>query len=427
MAAVLISWSGLAGADVSLPDGFALETRVSGPFSSDPVAFAFLPDGRVLVAERETGVVRLAPVGSLESVPIHTIPNVEAVNAPERGFLGVAVDPEWPARPFVYVAFTHTAGASHVVRLRAVGALTDPASADLSLAEPFAILTDIPDTHPNHNSGTLRFDRNGYLLVSTGDDIEGCNAQNLDDLRGKILRLRVGALPIAGSGPPPKAWLTPPDNPFLGPSANARLVFAWGLRNPFRFTVDAKTGELVVGDVGQGAYEEIDVVPPRGGQNFGWPQWEGKQPVTFFGDCGSGRAFTNPVFVVAHPPGLIAITGGPVLRSARAFPRAYEGSYFFFEFFTGDLVRLERGGTSWSIAPTPGRRDEQAWGTGLVGASDACVGPDGALYFSTIVSSFPGGAGVHRIAAAPADLAVRERMQGQVPLAAPVEDVLDVR
>jgi glucose/arabinose dehydrogenase len=400
------TWAGLLAATPhvaaaqSVPEGFFVELRVSGPFSSDPVGFAFLPDGRIIVIERGTGVVRVAAVGSTNSSPILTIPDVEAFNAPERGLLGVAVDPEWPARPYLYFDLTHTSGNSHVVRYRATGALDDPASGKLALAEPYVVLADIPDTEAFHNAGTLRFDNQGHLCVSTGDDTNSCSAQDLDDLRGKILRLDVSALPTGSGGPPPKSLLTPPDNPFDGPTDNARLVYAWGLRNPFRFAIDTETDEILIGDVGQIDYEEIDRAPPGGGSNFGWPQWEGKAHHTTFGDCGLANVFTDPEFLVAHPAGLIAITGGPVLRNVGAtFPADYEGDTFFFEFFSGTLVRLHRDGAFWTIPPPePGQPDPNAWGTGLVRVTDAAIGPDGALYFTSIHESFPGGPGVYRVA-----------------------------
>ncbi|HET9887819.1 MAG TPA: PQQ-dependent sugar dehydrogenase [bacterium] len=374
-----------------VPSGFTTQALVGEPFTGEPVGFAFLPDGRILLIERPTGVVRLALPGSSTSTAIATIPGVEAVH-PERGLLAIAVDPDWPARPYLYFYYNHSSEKIFLTMYTASGDLANNQSLQLSLATPFHLLTDIPDVNGIHNGGSLRFGPDGMLYVSVGDDGQSCPAQDLSSLLGSILRLDISAMPGVGGGPPSKSAITPPDNPFSGPNDNARLHFAWGLRNPFRFTIDSLSGDLTIGDVGSSFWEEINHLdlPGEAGANFGWPQMEGNQEIFCCGDCGDGNTFTAPVAVMQHPVGIIAIIGGPVIRgnlqSATSFPPSYEGNIFFFELYSGVLRRLvEVGGGTWQpAAPVAGQPDSLNWGTGHFGACDAQMGSDGALYYVSL-------------------------------------------
>jgi hypothetical protein len=176
-------------------------------------------------------------------------------------------------------------------------------------------------------------------------------------------------------------------------------VWAWGLRNPFRFSIDTIGGDLFVADVGWNWFEEIDFVPAAGplGPNFGWPQFEGDRPVTDFGPCGKGLDFAAPIAVLPHPPlSAISAVAGPLYRSgldpARRFPGNYDGDFFFLEFFSGSIYRLRRTGDAWDFAPPVAG---QTSGFGIV--SDFQEGPDGALYLLAV--GFGNGlpAGLHRI------------------------------
>ncbi|MGQ0722560.1 MAG: PQQ-dependent sugar dehydrogenase [Candidatus Eiseniibacteriota bacterium] len=371
-----------------VPDGFLLEHILTNPFSGSPVGFTWLPDGRVLVVEQNnSAAVRIKPVGSSTSTVIHTVPNVSTVGG-ERGLLGVAVDPAWPARPYIYFYYTHVDSVAYVTMYTASGDLVNPTSTSLSLASPFHLLTDIPDLQPNHNAGTLRFGPDCMLYVSLGDDAFSCSAQAPGTLAGKILRLDVSAMPGTGSGPPPKADITPSDNPFPGPDEDERLVWAFGLRNPFRFTVDSQNGDLVVGDVGANLYEEMDILPAADpGGNYGWPNREGfVDPMC----CGSGTCgaapFRDPIYAYPHvgvtPKSVI---GGPRVRfvggSALSMPASYDGSVFFHEFTDGWIRRLIETPTGWELAPAvPGQPSAENWVEGFHNLSDIQQGPDGALY-----------------------------------------------
>jgi glucose/arabinose dehydrogenase len=384
----------------TLPDGFDHEMVVGGPFGGEPTGFGFLPDGRVLLVERNSGNVRLATVGSGTSTVIYTVPNVSSEL--ERGLLGVVADPDWPTRPYVYVYFTEVGNLSVVQMLTATGDLTDPQSSSLALGSPFRLL-EVTDDQPFHNGGTVVFGTDGMLLLGIGDDLTLCNSQDLTEPRGGLLRLDVSSMPGAGSGPPPLADLVPADNPFVAnPDDAAKLVYAWGLRNPFRFDVDPATGDVWIGDVGRFLEEEVDVLPAvsGGGQNYGWPIREG------FSDpeletCGENNPFVDPVYAYPHTGVPAAIIGGPLYRTVaglEAFPASYDGSYFFYGWMEGWLRRLvpDGGGGYQVAAAVPGQPSADNWAEDLGDISQLLIGPDGALWIM-IKNTDTMLRGIHRI------------------------------
>lgn len=404
-----------------VPDGFVHEALIGEPFTDWIVGFAFLPDGRFLLIESRTAVVRLAAAGAATADSIHTVPDAETAHI-ERGLLGVAVDPGWPARPYVYLNYTATSGFTKVVRLEATGDLADGASTNVALGNPYVLLDDIEDLNGIHNAGTLRFGPDELLYVATGDDARGCQAQDLASPLGKILRLDVANLPAGAGGPPAKSLLDPGTNPFTGPDYEP-LVYEWGLRNPYRFTIDAPTGDLFIGSVGSHTYEEINHGPAATpGLNFGWPEFEGPDPIPCCGTCPLPVTYTFGIYDLPHPIDLISIVAGPRLRTSPAtsvsFPPGYEGDYLFGELYSGDLVRLTESGGTWSIAPpAPGQADPARWGTGFVGISDLQLGPDGALYFSSLGTDFASlPRGLHRIRVEPDAVATPETGRPGDPL-----------
>ncbi len=370
--AILVAALAPAGA-ATVPDGFV--DALVAPSLASPAGLAFLPDGRLLVTEQFTARVKIVSPGAGAATTIFTVPDV--ISGGERGLLGVAVDPGWPARPYLYFNFSHAGSAIYVRMYTVAGDLTDPTSTNLTLADPYNILVDIPDFAFNHNGGTLRFGLDGKLLVSTGDDASACDAQDLTSLSGKILRLDVDALPGAGSGPPPKSDITPADNPFPGPDENERLVWCHGLRNPFRFSVDPVTGKLYIGDVGSFQWEEVNEA--QGSENFGWPKREGAHP----GPGGCGTDGIDPIWEYPNTAGA-SVMCGPRYRLGppASFPAEYDGSLFVHDYYAGDLKRLVEQGGSWSVAPAvPGQPEPTSWATGLSFVPEMIQGPDGALYY----------------------------------------------
>ncbi len=387
-ALALAGCAATAAAQPALPKDFVHDVLVTN--LARPTGFTTLPDGRHLIIEQRTAHVKVLAAGVVATIA--TIPNVRA-DTSERGLLGVEVDPKWPTRPYVYLYYTSSKSpTAHLIRMTATGDVANPTSTNLMLVSPYCIIDDIPSATQNHKGGTVRFGPGGMLFLSLGDDGTPCTAQSIDDLRGCILRLDVSKLPTTGTGPAPKSLLVPPENPFRGPSVNARLTFAYGLRNPFRFNVDPKTGRLYIADVGEALMEEFDEA--EGGENFGWPWLEG----TVAGPgCGPNPPKTTPpLATLLRTEGQSVIAFGLYRNRTGAphnFGLAYEGCAFYGDFYTGLVRRLRHDGNGWIAAPqVPGQPTAADWCTGSPFVSQADIGADGALYLTNLV-----GGSMHRI------------------------------
>jgi glucose/arabinose dehydrogenase len=371
----------------ALPTDFQDQGVVSG--LDAPASLGFLPDGRILIVEQKSGNVRLVAGDTLVAGPILTLSDVNTLGG-ERGLLGVAVDPSWPDRPFVYLYFDRSPGSViYISRFTAAGDLSQGSSGNLSLGNRYDILVDIPDNASNHNGGTLRFGPDGMLYASVGDDANSCAAQDSTDLRGVILRMNVVALPDTGSGPAPKALITPGDNPFPPAHPNAGLTFCFGLRNPFRFHIDPVTGSLAIGDVGQRDYEELNEA--GGGENFGWPFREGplvrsQTGCTEPGGIGTqvyddpiggyDRSAFSPASIIAGPRYRV-IPGG-----RHSFPSPYDGVLFFSDYYRGFIRAIQDRGDMWApLDSVPGQPNDDDWATGIGTVADFLEGPDGAIYY----------------------------------------------
>ncbi|HHW85136.1 MAG TPA: PKD domain-containing protein [Chloroflexi bacterium] len=350
----------------NLPYGFIQESVVVG--LNLPTSFALAPDGRIFIAEK-AGRVRVVQNGELLADPFIDM-TTEVNDAADRGLMGIAVDPAWPDRPYVYVAFVYDppeikdrnpggARVSRVVRLTADAADLNTAipgsgvvlvgtnstadhvgNPDQGDAEPFScrdadgqpVRDCIAAEGTAHTIDMLRFGPEGALYVSVGDGIVNSkgNARALDinSLNGKILRID----PDTGEG------LT--SNPFFDgdPGSNRSKVFALGMRNPFRFTVDPRNGRVIVGEVGNEKWEEINIGGP--GANFGWPCYEGPEEAATYANCEAFRTgewtVTHGVYSYRHTtkPQRGAAIGGD-LYLGRAFPALYRGAYFYHDFNGG--------------------------------------------------------------------------------------------
>jgi glucose/arabinose dehydrogenase len=274
---------------------------------------------RVFIVE-QTGRIRIVRNDTL--LPTAFL-NVSALISccGEQGLLGLAFHPQYATNGYFYVNYTNAAGNTQVVRYHVS---SNPDSADAASASP--VLSQA-QPFPNHNGGMLAFGPDGFLYVGLGDggsggDPQG-NGQNLGTWLGKILRIDV-----SGAGP----YAVPPSNPFVGRAGALPEIWAWGLRNPWRFSFDRLTGDLYIGDVGQSAFEEIDVevAPSAGGRNYGWNVMEGKSCYAAATCVTTG--LTLPVLDYPHTQGC-SVTGGYVYRGTRL--PALAGMYLFADYCNG--------------------------------------------------------------------------------------------
>jgi glucose/arabinose dehydrogenase len=296
---------------------FAAPSGASGAVALQPVGtfaspiFVTSPPGdpRLFVVERG-GTIRVVKNGATLATPFLDISGL-TTTVGERGLLSMAFDPNYATNGLFYVFFNDngSAGASagdiHVDEFKVSA---DPDVATLASRRP--VLTISHSAASNHNGGQLQFGKDGDLYISVGEAGVGSNAQTTANLLGKILR-------IDPHGASPGAHTNPADNPFLG-SPGGQEIWSLGLRNPFRFSFDHLTGDMVIGDVGQSAFEEVNFAPAAAGlgrgANYGWNICEG------FSSSPSCASLTPPVFAYpnAGVPGCgSAIIGGYVYRGTQ--------------------------------------------------------------------------------------------------------------
>jgi glucose/arabinose dehydrogenase len=376
---------GRAAAAPVLPTYF-VDSLVVGSLTL-PTGMAFLPDGRLLVTER-LGAIRLVVNGGFGTAdPMAVLDSVAYVFF-ESGLLGIAVDPKWPLRPYVYLYYTAVDHTIRISRFKLFGALEDPTNPGLFIdpTSRYELIHGIPDDQYSHNGGTIRFGPDEQLYVALADDWNECAAQDTISLRGVLLRLDVSVLPDGPGGPPDPAILAPADNPFVShPHPHARLVWAMGLRNPFRFHIDPATGGVFIADVGLSLAEEIDLVDGPG-LNLGWPYWEANWPAAPPCAPDSVAQFTPPIYSYDRlEDPLAAVIGAGVYRCAgcwAAYPSEYEGSYFFSDFYMGFLRRIQKVDGVWGLAPpVPGQPSPTNWAEGFEEVTDYLVGPDGSIWY----------------------------------------------
>jgi glucose/arabinose dehydrogenase len=379
----LLARGGLA--QVVIPPDFHLSVVAEG--LDQPVNFDVLPDGRILVAEQHSGRIRLIDPGISDVPIVGTVGDLRT--GVFDGLLGIAVDPRWPTAPYVY---THSVAVSspniRILRHTVTGDLAGTGARNL-LIDPYLerpILTDLPSDNDLHHGGTLEFGPDGMLYIAVGDDSWSCAAQDVDQLRGKILRLDVSSVP-AGPGPAPSYYsLAPWDNPFrFDPDMRTRLVYHYGLRNPWAFDFDRESGAMVIADVGLDRWEEVNLAS-QPGRNFGWPLLEGAEPYLKCDEV-EPESLTAPAFAYEHDSTAVAVTIGigGVARPSEAFgafPIGYWGQVFYYDFFAGELRRLQcAGGTCASAPAVPGEPAPNCWGTGFGGVTRMRFLADGALWF----------------------------------------------
>ncbi len=330
--------------------------RVASGFN-DPLDLQVPPGDRSrLFVVEQGGRIRIIRGGAVVAAPFLDIANRITAGG-ERGLLGLAFHPLFSQNGRFYVNYTDTRGDTHISEFRAAPAnaeTVDPATERLIyfVRQPFA----------NHNGGGVAFGPDGFLYIGLGDGGSGGdpmgNGQNLGLALGKMLRIDIN------TGNP---FSVPAGNPFAGRAGALPEIWAYGLRNPFRFSLDRATGDLYIGDVGQNRIEEIDVGTPTrgGGENYGWNITEGSE--CFQPSTGCNRAgLTLPVAEYNHSLGC-SVTGGYVYRGCRL--PGHAGTYFYGDFCSG-LIRSFRlaGGQAtdqrdWTAALGSSRYSISSFGT----------------------------------------------------------------
>jgi len=321
-----------------------LQQIASGLISPVTVTNANDNSGRLFIVQ-QPGQILILINGTVLPTPFLDIHDLVSCCG-EQGLLGLAFHPDYASNGFFYLDYTDVNGNTKVVRYTV--SESDPNIADRNSA--FPILSQM-QPFSNHNGGQLAFGPDGYLYIGLGDGGSGGdpqeNAQNLQIWLGKILRVDVNGDDFPGD--PDRNYAVPPDNPFVGNPDALDEIWAYGVRNPWRFSFDRVTGDLLIGDVGQGSWEEIDFQPAAspGGENYGWDVLEGMhcyedQPP---GSCDQflNGGSTLPVLEYSHSLGC-SVTGGYRYRG-QLYPQL-EGIYFYSDYCSGRIwgaVRQENG------------------------------------------------------------------------------------
>lgn len=351
----LEDFSGAGAGEMRVPEGLTASTVVTG--LRGPTDFDFLPDGGVVFAEKE-GLVRIARGGKIVRRPLLDLRRRVSTWS-WRGMVNVTVDPEFPRRPYVYVAYSARGPGGRqarepvvvrVSRFEVRGDVADPASEKVLLGadgrpgtscRALPVTSDCIPADGDHLGADMVFTKEGTIFVSTGDggagDIETIEpaslAQNTNTLGGKILHIDREGRGVPG-------------NPFWNgnPDANRSKVWATGLRNPFRIAlVPGRPKTLIVGDVGWHTYEELDIVERA--RDYGWPCFEGPERTPKYrtrGFCVSYYEHANPVapwLSVERPP-FYSITGGVPVPDADGWPSDLAGSYVFGDWISSELYAV---------------------------------------------------------------------------------------
>ncbi len=304
---------------VEVAKGFTRPLFVTAAGDGSNRLFVVDQDGKIWIIADDTRL-------STPFLDISGLVSQEALGSgyTERGLLGLAFDPAYSQNGRFFINYTDRSGNTVVARYTV--SPDDPNLADPNSA---VSLMYVQQPYANHNGGNMIFGPDGYLYISFGDggsggDPQG-NAQNLSTLLGSLLRIDVSG---------DEGYTIPADNPFVGDSNARPEIWAWGLRNAWRFSFDRETGDLLLADVGQNNWEEIDFQPANspGGQNYGWNAYEGTH--VYSGRPAASDA-VGPILEYSHSSGRCSVTGGYVYRGTQI--PGLQGYYFYGDWCTGTI------------------------------------------------------------------------------------------
>ena len=326
-----------------------LELELFASSLDRPVNIKHAGDDRLFVVEQDGLIKIINANGTIESTPFLDIDSRVRSIGNEQGLLGLAFHPNYVNNGYFFVNYIDNSGDTVIARFSRDA--TNP-----SLANPNSELIVLTYSQPfsNHNGGELAFGSDGFLYISSGDGGSGNdpqnNAQNLKSMLGKLLRIDVNNATVTNP------YAIPSDNPFIGNSNANDEIWAYGLRNPWKFTFDRSTNDLWIADVGQNAREEInftvstetDLSSETAGLNYGWRCYEGNLEGAAFDiqECSNLDTLIFPEFEYVHNLGRCSITGGYVYRGLEY--QNFEGLYFFADVCSQEIgyLRFENG--SWN-------------------------------------------------------------------------------
>lgn len=322
-------------------------TFISGGKITD---IAHAGDGRLFIVDQPGRIYIVDEGGTRLTTPFLDISGPVDDSGNEKGLLGLVFHPDYASNGYFFVNYTHSLSGGLTTRIsRFQVSSGDP---NVANAASELVILEVSQTDSNHNGGALHFDSDGMLVIASGDgggaNDPPENAQNTSVLLGKMLRIDVDS--AAGAGPDcdisgNSNYRIPADNPLAdGPNGVCDEIWAVGMRNPWRFSFDRLTGATWIGDVGQGAREEINYEPPGfvGGRNYGWDCYEGTltnatdpSPLC---DTGDPSDYTPPVYEYGHTSGRCSITGGYVYRGPSH--EGLLGHYLYADYCTRELWTL---------------------------------------------------------------------------------------
>lgn len=309
------------------PQNAEFTTMLTG--FSNPVDIAHCGDDRLFIVEK-AGIIKIVEDETVLPTPFLNITNIVHDTGSEQGLLGLAFHPQYDVNGFFYVYYTAGSG-NGTTRLSRFSVSGNP---DIALSSSEVILWELAQPYSNHNGGDIDFGLDGFLYFAPGDggsvgDPQN-RSQNLNLAFGKVLRINPQ---VDGT------YTIPTSNPYFGSTSALDEIWAVGLRNPWRFGFDRLNGNLWIGDVGQGLWEEVDFIAAgdNSGPNFGWRCYEGNAAYNTTG-CQPQSFYDAPVSVGAHSAGWCSVIGGRVYRGTK-YPSLY-GFYIYTDYCHGKIYYI---------------------------------------------------------------------------------------